>query len=96
MVYVTGNIWVPIWKITRRPVLTATLTLELQKRLYYEKSIDNFKQRQINAKEKNIGVVFWRGLLLAFKIWQNITMPFEVPAVKCTQKIMESFLASMN
>jgi hypothetical protein len=32
--------------------------LELQKRLHYEKSIDNFKQRQINAEKEH-----WRGVL---------------------------------
>jgi hypothetical protein len=32
--------------------------LELQKRLHYENTIDNFQQRQINAKK-----VHWRGVL---------------------------------
>jgi ABC-type lipoprotein export system ATPase subunit len=39
-------------------------------------------------QKNNIGVVFQRELLLAFSIWQNITMPFEVPGVKCNGKFL--------
>jgi hypothetical protein len=62
--------------------------LELRKRLHYEKPIDNFRQRQINAEKEH-----WLGVL------KRIIACFQYlaePAVKYTPRIMESFLASFK